>query len=203
MIRVLTIVDLQNDFVEGGALAVKGGLAIVPFVNKLTKEQNYDKIIITQDWHPKEHISFASRHGKEIGDEITVNDITYTLWPDHCIENTIGASLVHSLEIPKDALFYHKATDKEAECYSCFSVMHEEILENIKKSENETAIFDFVGLASDYCIYFGIKDMVEYVRLYSIYDRVKINLYERGCAALHPENIAMLYSDLENVEIII
>ena len=83
MKKALIIVDVQNDFCEGGALAVPGASEIIPYINLLMEENEYDQIILTQDWHPADHKSFASNNGKKVGDNIILNGIPQHMWPDH------------------------------------------------------------------------------------------------------------------------
>ena len=202
MAKILTVVDVQNDFVEGGSLAVKGGLEIIPFINKIIKDSDYNIIITTQDWHPENHISFAKMHNKTPGDIININGTTYNLWPEHCVQFTKGAELVSTLEIPRDALSYYKATDEKEECYSAFSDIHKSILDKIERDGEESAIFDFVGIATDYCVYFSVKDMDEYIQMHNLSNRVEVNILKEGCAAINADNIENLYKNLINVNMI-
>ena len=96
MKKALILVDIQNDFVPGGALAVPEGDEVAPFANKIMA--NYELVIATQDWHPANHKSFASQYTeKNIGDQIQLDDIPQILWPDHCVQNTDGAKFVADL----------------------------------------------------------------------------------------------------------
>ena len=91
-LKALVIVDLQNDFLPGGALEVPEGDMIVKKINDIL--DNYDLIIATKDWHPKDHISFASKHkNKDVGDVINYEGINQILWPDHCIQKSPGSEL--------------------------------------------------------------------------------------------------------------
>jgi len=91
MKKALIIVDVQNDFCEGGSLAVPGANEIIPYINLLMQDNVYDEIILTQDWHPADHKSFASNNGKKIGETIILNGIPQFMWPDHCVQGTPGA----------------------------------------------------------------------------------------------------------------
>ena len=96
--KTLVIVDLQNDFINGGSLEVPGGESIVDLINDVIK--NYDLVLATKDWHPKDHVSFASNHkNKNIGDIININGLDQVLWPDHCVQNTFGSDFPKSLNI--------------------------------------------------------------------------------------------------------
>lgn len=94
--RVLVIVDVQNDFCPGGSLAVNDGDRIIPKINKLTQSGKFDYIVATQDWHPKEHVSFASRY--KTAPYQYNEEAGQTVWPDHCIAGTVGAELRSSLD---------------------------------------------------------------------------------------------------------
>lgn len=83
MATALLLVDIQNDFVQGGALAVNDGLAVVPVANRLIEQ--HDLVVATQDFHPHDHLSFASQHGKPVGETILLNGFDQVLWPDHCV----------------------------------------------------------------------------------------------------------------------
>src|SRR5258705_11535146 len=95
--RTLILVDLQNDFVPGGALAVREGDLVVPVANRLMP--NVDLVVATQDWHPPDHGSFAANHpGKHVGDLIELNALPQVLWPIHCVQFTSGAAFVKGLD---------------------------------------------------------------------------------------------------------
>ena len=94
--RALLLIDLQNDFVEGGALAVGGGLEIVETANRLMSK--FELVVATQDWHPPDHQSFASQHtGLAIGDSFQLDGLAQTAWPDHCVQGSHGAEFVKTL----------------------------------------------------------------------------------------------------------
>ncbi|HXS57758.1 MAG TPA: isochorismatase family protein, partial [Hanamia sp.] len=88
--KALIIVDVQNDFLPGGALEVKNGDRVLPVINRL--QEKFDLVVATQDWHPADHRSFASAHpGKKVYDEILLNGLSQVLWPDHCVQQTDGS----------------------------------------------------------------------------------------------------------------
>ena len=91
MKKALIVVDIQNDFCKGGSLEVAGAESVIPFVNKLIKEGKYDDVIFTQDFHPKEHKSFAVNNGQQVGEIIELNGIQQVMWPEHCVQGTRGA----------------------------------------------------------------------------------------------------------------
>ena len=99
--KALILVDIQNDFIPGGALAVPEGDQVVPVANRLMKD--YDLVVATQDWHPAGHKSFASQYpGNNIGDVVELEGLQQILWPDHCVQNTQGAELVAELDTEPD-----------------------------------------------------------------------------------------------------
>ncbi len=196
MIKVLTMVDVQYDFLEGGSLAVPDSNRIIPFINSMDKNK-YNIIIMTQDWHPANHISFADSHeGKKPGDTYERNSQINTLWPVHCVQNTHGAEICKDLILPANTINIYKAQDPEEECYSSFCDIHKSMITKIGKT-HEQAVFDFVGLATDFCVYHSVKDIVQYVANVKLTDRVEINLFQEGCAAIFPENVANLYAPLD------
>src|SRR3990167_1858223 len=103
----LIMVDLQNDFCKGGHLAVPGGDEVIPLANQL--QSHFDLVIATQDWHPQDHMSFASNHPDYgVGDVIVVDDIPQILWPDHCVQNSKGAEFHPDLDVHKVKKIFHK-----------------------------------------------------------------------------------------------
>ncbi|MFX0186962.1 MAG: bifunctional nicotinamidase/pyrazinamidase [Candidatus Hodarchaeota archaeon] len=162
----LIIVDMQNDFMPNGALPVEEGDLIVDGINKVAdffKKKN-GKVVLTQDWHPKNHKSFASQHlNKNAGDEFQSEGIGPILWPDHCVQDSIGADFHKDLKKNLADAIIQKGMNPEIDSYSGF-------IENDKKSETGLAnklrslgidkIF-VCGLALDYCCYFTAIDGVD------------------------------------------
>ena len=117
--KALIIVDIQNDFLPGGALAVKNGDAVIPVINKL--QSQFDLVVATQDWHPADHKSFASMHpGKKNFDEIILDGLPQVLWPDHCVQETHGAEFSPLLDTKKIEAIFRKGMDKNIDSYSGF-----------------------------------------------------------------------------------
>jgi nicotinamidase/pyrazinamidase len=115
----LLVIDLQNDFCPGGALAVEDGDAIVPIINTLAAK--FDHVILTQDWHPTQHISFATTHpSKKPFETIEVPYGPQTLWPDHCLQHTEGSALHPALAIPHAELIIRKGFRRHIDSYSAF-----------------------------------------------------------------------------------
>ena len=160
MKRALIVVDLQNDFCPGGALAVSHGDEIVPIINDLMAREYFDLIVATQDWHPANHLSFASQHGKTPGEMIELNGQTPVLWPDHCVESTPGAELVSELETSRIARIFQKGQKREVDSYSGFfdnDHQTETGLGGYLKTENVDEVF-VCGLATDYCVKYSALD---------------------------------------------
>ena len=116
-IKILTIVDMQNDYMKGGPMAVKGADELIPIINELIKNGEYDAIIATQDWHPSNHISFASTHDREpfstikVMDKETGEEEILTLLPRHCVARTYGSAIVDGLKRKKDYIYVQKGVD--------------------------------------------------------------------------------------------
>ncbi|MFD2915789.1 bifunctional nicotinamidase/pyrazinamidase [Psychroserpens luteus] len=157
--KTLLIIDVQNDFMPGGALPVPDGDKIVPVINSM--QHKFDLVVATQDWHSKDHASFASNHkGASIFDEIEIHGKPQTLWPDHCVQGTKGAELHPNLETLKFEAIFRKGTDKEIDSYSAFydnSHLKSTGLTGYLKEKGTSQLF-ICGLASDICVYYSIYD---------------------------------------------
>src|SRR5690554_5502808 len=117
--KALILIDIQNDFLPGGSLEVKGSDAIFPIVNQI--QSKFELIIATQDWHPANHKSFASNHeGFKVFDQTTLGGLKQTLWPDHCIQGTKGAEFSERLNQNKIEVVFRKGTSTEIDSYSGF-----------------------------------------------------------------------------------
>ncbi len=160
--KTLIIVDVQNDFMPGGTLAIPGGGEIVPVINDLLDK--FDLIVATQDWHPKNHKSFASTHfAKKPMDKIDLNGIEQILWPDHCVQGTEGAGFHPDLATNKIEAIIRKGTDPEIDSYSGFYDNNHEKSTGLAGYLREKGCKElyFCGLASDICVFYTIKDAVE------------------------------------------
>ncbi|NOZ74231.1 MAG: bifunctional nicotinamidase/pyrazinamidase [FCB group bacterium] len=162
MNSALILIDIQNDFLPGGALAVPEGDRIIPVVRKLVPR--FTHILATQDWHPADHGSFATRHpGKKPGDLIDLNGVKQVLWPDHCVQNTSGAELAPGLESAALKRIFRKGTDPAVDSYSAFfdnARRHATGLGDYLKSHEISTVF-LAGLATDYCVKFSALDARE------------------------------------------
>ncbi len=159
--KSLVIVDLQNDFLPGGSLAVPDSNKIVNSINEIM--DNYDLIIATKDWHPRDHISFASNHkNKEIGDVVKTNKVDQILWPDHCIQESFGSQFPKNLDSFKIQKVIYKGQNSNIDSYSGFfdnSKGASTGLSNFLK-EKKVEKVDFVGLATEYCVKYTALDSV-------------------------------------------
>ena len=147
------VVDIQNDFLPGGALQVGEGDRIVPLVNKLMKK--FDFVLATKYWHPANHKSFASNHhGKNPGDRIMLHGLDQVLWPDHCVQGTIGAEFSPQLDHTKIDRVFYKGDDPEIDSYSGFydnGQLRSTGLGDYLHRERISSIY-IVGLATDFCV---------------------------------------------------
>lgn len=157
--RALILVDLQNDFVEGGALAVADGSAVVGIANRLVPY--FDLVIATQDWHPADHQSFASQHqGLSVGQQFVLNGLPQTAWPDHCIQQTLGAELVERLNFDGIDHVVRKGMNRSVDSYSGFfdnGHLRSTGLSEVLREEQIDSIA-VMGLATDYCVRFTALD---------------------------------------------
>lgn len=173
--KALLIVDLQNDFCPGGALAVPDGDTIVPTVNKLINI--FDVVIQTQDWHPAGHYSFASSHdGKEPYDTIEVDYGEQVLWPDHCVQGSVGAEFHPELNTMKTQVIIRKGFRRKIDSYSTFYENDQETTTGLTGYLQERGITDLytVGLATDFCVKWSVLDGIdEGFTMYIVKDAVK------------------------------
>jgi nicotinamidase/pyrazinamidase len=156
--NALILIDIQNDFLPGGALAVPHGDEIIPVVNELVTQ--FDLIVAAQDWHPKHHKSFASSHNAALFSVMDLNGLQQVLWPDHCVQGTAGAAFTDAVNWNTTEAIFRKGMDPEIDSYSGF-------FDNGKRKA--TGMADFLkgrgvrelfiaGLAGDYCVYYTAKD---------------------------------------------
>lgn len=160
--NALIIVDVQNDFLHGGALAVTEGDTIIPVINKF--QAKFDLVVATQDWHPSDHKSFASQHaGNNVFDQINLNGLPQVLWPDHCVQQTKGAEFSSKLNRKKIETIFRKGMEKNIDSYSGFFDNGKKKATGMGaylKSRGVSSMF-VAGLAADYCVYFTALDGLE------------------------------------------
>ena len=155
----LLVIDVQNCFIPGGSLAVKEGDAIVPVINKLAKA--FANVVVTQDWHSADHVSFASQHpGKKPFETVKLKYGTQVLWPDHCVQGTDGAALHKDLSIPHAQLVIRKGFHKDTDSYSAFLEADRKTttgLAGYLKARGIKRVY-LAGLATDFCVAWSALD---------------------------------------------
>ncbi|OLE62697.1 MAG: nicotinamidase [Deltaproteobacteria bacterium 13_1_20CM_2_69_21] len=157
--RTLILVDIQNDFLPGGALAVPRGDEVIPIANEL--QPRFDLVVATQDWHPAGHGSFASSHpGRRPGDLAALGGLPQVLWPDHCVQGSRGAEFAARLQMNRVEAIFRKGTDPAIDSYSAFfDNAHRKStgLGDYLKGRGATEVY-VLGLAADYCVKFSALD---------------------------------------------
>ncbi|MDY0202013.1 MAG: bifunctional nicotinamidase/pyrazinamidase [Bacteroidales bacterium] len=160
--KTLVIVDVQNDFMPGGSLAIKNGHTIVPLINSI--QNKFDLVVATQDWHPPTHASFASNHAnKKLFDTIKINGLEQVLWPNHCVQGTFGAEFHSGLKTDKIAAVFRKGMNVEIDSYSGFydnGHLKSTGLAGYLKELRAKNLY-FCGLAADICVYFSVLDALK------------------------------------------
>lgn len=160
--KALLIIDIQKDFLPGGALAVPEGDQLIPLVNELMPE--YDLVVATQDWHPQDHGSFAENHlDAQLYEQIELKGLPQTLWPTHCVAGTKGAEFAETLDTHLIETVFQKGTDAQIDSYSGFfdnghlkATGLAEYLRNLGVTE-----VHLVGVATDYCVKFTALDALQ------------------------------------------
>jgi nicotinamidase/pyrazinamidase len=155
---VLLVVDMQNDFLPGGALAVPNGDAVIPVIRQLAP--SFDNVILTQDWHPPGHISFASRHGLAPFSTIQLPYGPQILWPDHCVQGTRGAEFAAGLDITRAQAVIRKGYHAHTDSYSTFLEADRKTptgLAGLLRERGITRVF-LCGLATDFCVVWSALD---------------------------------------------
>jgi nicotinamidase/pyrazinamidase len=179
--RVLLVVDVQNDFCPGGALGVKGGDQIIPLINQFRNQ--FERVIFTQDWHPPDHLSFAANHpGKQPGDTVDIAGEPQMLWPVHCVQGSVGAQFHKDLDIrPQDSIF-KKGTHLGIDSYSAFYDDHHLKSTGLAEFLHKLGVRDVTlcGLATDYCVKYSCFD--------ALAEDFCVTLLPEACRAvnLHP-----------------
>lgn len=190
--KALLIVDVQNDFLPGGALAVPQGDAIIPVINNI--QQHFKLIVATRDWHPANHGSFASNHdNRQVGEVIRLHGQEQVLWPDHCVQGSPGAEISPLLNqgLINNVIF--KGSDPDIDSYSAFydnGHLKETGLHAYLKRNGITSLF-VCGLAADYCVYYTVKDA-----LLLGYEANLLTDATRG-VNLQPEDTEKAFKDME------
>jgi nicotinamidase/pyrazinamidase len=156
---VLLVIDVQNDFCTGGTLAVPGGEKVVPAINRIAKK--FANVVLTQDWHPSDHVSFAANHpGKQPFETIELDYGTQVLWPTHCVQGTAGAGFHRDLDGNRASMVVRKGFRRGIDSYSAlFENDHKTptgLLGYLRERELKTVLV--VGLALDFCVRFSAED---------------------------------------------
>jgi nicotinamidase/pyrazinamidase len=176
-VRALILVDLQNDFLLGGSLAVPDGNAVIDIANAV--QPRFPLIVCTQDWHPADHLSFASQHpGRRPGDQIELAGLAQTLWADHCVQDTRGAEFVPGLDRQRVEAVFQKGTDRQVDSYSAFfdnAHRRDTGLGNFLKDRGVDEVW-LLGLATDYCVRFSADDALSL--------GFRTHVIEDGCRAV-------------------
>lgn len=185
-VRAVLLVDIQNDFLPGGALPVPRGDEIVPIANKLIAEAKL--VVATLDWHPPDHLSFASNHpGRRPGDIVTVDGFEQVLWPVHCVQFTGGAFFAPGLMTGKIAKVFTKGEDPKVDSYSGFFDNGRRRATGLAAYLRERSVTELVvcGLATDYCVKATVLDALEL--------GFRVIVVRPGCRAvnLKPEDEAL------------
>lgn len=189
--KALIIIDVQNDFTPGGSLEVPHGDLIVPAINRL--QGYFDVIAATQDWHPQNHVSFASNHPDERPfNKINLQGEDQILWPDHCVQGTPGAMFHPDLDTRKISAIFRKGMNPYVDSYSGFYDNRHQIstgLSGYLKEKEITALY-FCGLAADICVYYTILDALN--------EGFTSTLIEDASSPLDNETYAIIVKELTN-----
>lgn len=155
----LLVIDVQNDFLPGGALAVPDGAAVIPAIHRIAAR--FDRIVLTQDWHPAGHVSFASSHPGQA--PFSTIDLPYgpqVLWPDHCVQGTPGAQLAGALQLPQAQALVRKGYHAHTDSYSAFLEADRRTptgLAGLLRERGVTTVY-LCGLALDFCVAWSALD---------------------------------------------
>jgi len=149
----LIIVDLQKDFMLSGSLTVKDAEKIIPVINRLSQEP-FDSVVAAKDWHPRNHISFASTHNKQVGDVIIHEGEEQQLWPDHCIQGESGSDFVETLDQTRIEKIFYKGSLKNTDSYSVFFDNSKKVSTGLDEFLQKMAIkrVVIVGLVLEFCV---------------------------------------------------
>jgi nicotinamidase/pyrazinamidase len=176
--KALLLVDLQNDFMPGGALAVPEGDQIIPIINSLLK-MKFDCVLATKDWHPHDHGSFAALHGKQPGEVIDLFGLEQILWPVHCVQEMRGAEFAPGFNTSKIDKVFYKGIDRDIDSYSAFYDNGHRRATGLEAYLREigTQQLYVAGLATDYCVKYSVLDAA----------KMGFNIYviEDGCKAIN------------------
>ncbi len=178
MKKALVIVDLQNDFMKGGSLAVPEGNKVIPIANEV--QPHFDLIVATKDWHPENHGSFANNYpDKKPGEQINLAGLPQILWPKHCVQNSRGAEFVSGFDTSHIAKIFHKGTNPLIDSYSTFfdnAHRRSTGLGEFLKQKGIEEVY-LLGVATDYCVKYSTLDACEL--------GFKVYVIEDGCRGVN------------------
>lgn len=175
--QALLVVDLQNDFMPGGALAVPGGDETVSVANRVM--QRFELVIATQDFHPPNHASFVTENpGRQVGDVIELDGLRQEIWPVHCVRGTHGAELHRDLDTSRIARIFHKGEDPRVDSYSAFfdNAHRRDTGLGTYLAERKVSCITVLGLATDYCVRFTCLDALAL--------GLRVRVIPEGCRAI-------------------
>lgn len=193
--RALLVIDIQNDFCPGGALAVPNGDVVVAVANRVMPD--YELVVATQDWHPKGHGSFASTHGAKVHTVRDLNGLEQVMWPDHCVQGSAGASFHSALDVARFDHVTRKGSDPGIDSYSGF-------FDNGRRKQTDLSAYlrrkqvdevDILGLATDYCVKFTALDAREL--------GFKVRVLSEGCRGVDilPQDSQRAFAEMRAVGI--
>lgn len=193
----LVLVDLQNDFLPGGALAVPGGDKVLAVANRLMPE--FPLVVATQDWHPPDHASFAATHDLPVGTQIQLDGLPQVLWPTHCVQGSPGAALASALHAAGIHHVIPKGCDRRIDSYSGFyDNGHRQAtgLETLLRQHGIEEVY-IMGLATDYC--------VKYTALDARQLGFRTHVIVSGCRGveLHPGDIQRALAELQAAGVVL
>ncbi len=190
--KTLIIVDIQNDFLPGGALAVPHGDEVIPVINGI--QDRFGLVVATQDWHPARHGSFASSHpDKQPFDKTDLFGLEQVLWPDHCIQGTPGAELSPLLHSRRIEAILRKGTDAAVDSYSGFyDNGHQKStgLAGYLRDKGTTDLF-ISGLAGDYCVYYTARDAIQ--------EGFQVTVLEDACRPIDARRYQLIKQDIHQL----
>lgn len=177
--KALLVVDLQNDFMPGGALPVQHADEIIPIINQLVHEP-FDLIVATKDWHPSDHGSFADNHGKQPGEHIKLAGLDQILWPRHCVQGTGGSEFAAGWDSTEIDKVVYKGIDPDVDSYSTFFDNGHRRSTGLTDYLAAKSVKDIyiAGVATDYCVKYSVLDALQLgFNVYVIVDACKgVNL---------------------------
>jgi len=198
MSTALILVDLQNDFLPGGALGVPDGDQVIPVANRV--QPLFDVVVASQDWHPADHGSFAASHpGRQPGEQIELEGLPQILWPTHCVQESEGARLAPELDTSLLNQVFFKGIEPQIDSYSCFydnGHRRSTGLADYLRDRGVDTVY-LLGLATDYCVKFSALD--------AIAEGFAVHLILDGCRGidLEPGDVERALEELQEVGVVI